>query len=167
MRPFFFAYTVLLLFMGKFQKILLIANLVIVLAGTGVVFYSHFMIKPEPTDQDQQTLDLVENAQKSTEVKAIPIKKFVVNLHSRQTRLRYLDIEMNVLPFYESQSEIIKQNEHLFKDSVIEISSRLSPDDLNTLSGKILLESRIKKQVNTKLGQPVVKQIYFSGFVVQ
>jgi flagellar basal body-associated protein FliL len=44
----------------------------------------------------------------------------------------------------------------------------LDPDDLDSVTGKILLENKIKKQVNAKLGEPpVVKQIYFSGFVVQ
>jgi flagellar FliL protein len=55
----------------------------------------------------------------------------------------------------------------MFKDVLIEVASHLEPDELDTLSGKILLENKIKKQVNTKLGKPVVKQIYFSGFVVQ
>lgn len=153
--------------MSKLQKILLISNLVIVLASTGVVFYSHFMIRPEPTNQVEQTEDLINSAQKSTEVQPVAIKKFVANLHSSQTRLRYLEVEMNILPFYENQKKIITDHEFLIKDILIELAAKLEPEDLNTLSGKILLESRIKKQVNTKLGQPVIKQIYFSGFVVQ
>jgi flagellar FliL protein len=74
---------------------------------------------------------------------------------------------MNILPFNNDQKDIIKGNDHIFKDVVIEIASQMGPEELDTLSGKILLENKIKKQVNTKLGKPVVKQIYFSGFVVQ
>ena len=102
-----------------------------------------------------------------SDLTAVPMKKFVVNLNSRGTRLRYLDVEMNILPFHNDQKELIKANEYIFKDVVIEIASKLEPDELDSLSGKILLENKIKKQVNTKLGQPVVKQIFFSGFVVQ
>lgn len=149
------------------QKILIIINLVVVLLGAGLVFYSHNMIKPEPTNQALETEKLKTDALQNAQIQAVPIKKFVVNLHSRNTRLRYLDIEMNVLPFREDQKEIIKANEHVFKDVVIEIASHLNPDDLDSVTGKILLENKIKKQVNTRLGQPVVKQIYFSGFVVQ
>ena len=150
------------------QKILIILNLVIVLAGAGLVFYSHNMIKPEPTDQSAEVEGLKTGALESLDVRPVAIPKLAVNLHSRGSRLRYLNIEMNVLPFTNDQAEIIKSNQHVFKDAVIEIASQLGPEDLDTVTGKILLENRIKKQVNAKLGSsPVVKQIYFSVFVVQ
>jgi len=146
---------------------LVLVNLVVVLAGAGLVFFSHKMIKPEATNQVEEEEKLKAGALEKAQVKPVPMKKFVVNLHSKQTRLRYLDVEMNILPFDNAQAEIIKANEYIFKDVLIEVASHLVPDELDTLSGKILLENKIKKQVNTKLGQPVVKQIYFSGFVVQ
>lgn len=149
------------------QKVLILLNLVIVLAGAGLVFYSHNMLKPEPTDQAAETEAMKKDALETSQLEPVPIKKFVVNLHSRGSRLRYLDLEMNILTFHADQKEIIKSNEHVFKDVVIEIASHLEPDDLDTVTGKILLENKIKKQVNEKLGLPVVKQIYFSGFVVQ
>ena len=149
------------------QKVLILLNLVIALAGAGLVFYSHNMIKPEPTNQVAEAEAMKNNAIANVQLQPVPIKKFVVNLHSRSSRLRYLDLEMNILTFHEDQKEIIKANEHIFKDIVIEIASHLEPDELDTVTGKILLENKIKKQVNAKLGQPVVKQIFFSGFVVQ
>ena len=149
------------------QKILIITNLAVVLIGAGLVFYSHNMLKPAPTDQKAETEKLKSDALSKSQLQPVPVKKFVVNLHSRESRLRYLDIEMNVLTFHEDQKEIVKGNEHIFKDAVIEIASRLSPEELDTVTGKILLENKIKTQVNAKFGQPVVKQIYFSGFVVQ
>lgn len=153
--------------MDKLQNILLLVNLVVMLAGAGVVFYSHNIIKPEATNQAAEAENLKAGAMEQAQVKAVPFKKFVVNLHSKGTRLRYLDIEMNIMPFHNEQTATIKANEYIFKDLLIEIASHLEPEELDTLSGKILLENKIKKQVNTKLGQPVVKQIFFSGFVVQ
>ena len=150
------------------EKVLILVNLIVALAGAGVVFYSHNILKPPPTDQKAEEQALKDNALAGAQIKPVPIKKFVVNLHSGGSRLRYLDLEMNILTFQEDQKEIIKSNEHIFKDTVIELASHLGPEDLESVTGKILLESRIKKQVNAKLGeQPVVKQIYFSGFVVQ
>lgn len=150
------------------QKILIIVNLAVVLAGAGLVFYSHNVIKPEATNQAAETQKMKDDAIAQTQVQAVPIKKFVVNLHSRNTRLRYLDIEMNVLTFTEEQKEIVKASEYIFKDVVVEIASHLEPDELDSVTGKILLENKIKKRVNEKLGEPpVIKQIYFSGFVVQ
>lgn len=150
------------------QKILIVANLVIALLGVGLVFYSHTMIKPPVTDEKSEIQSLKDEALASSQIKPVPLKKFVVNLHSKSTRLRYLDIEMNVLTFHEDQKSLITENEYIFKDTLIEIASQLEATDLDSITGKILLENRIKKQVNSKLGdQPVIKQIYFSGFVVQ
>lgn len=149
------------------MKILMLANLVFVLLAAGVVIYSHTMIKPAPTDQVLEKEKLQKDAIQGAQLQPVPIKRFVVNLHSRATRLRYLDLEMNVLTFSEEQKQIIRSNEHIFKDAVVEIASRLSPEDLDTVTGKILLENKIKTRVNQKFGQPVVRQIYFSGFVVQ
>lgn len=153
--------------MGAVQKILVLVNLVVVLAGAGLVYYAHNMIKPEPTNVAAEVESLKAGAVEQASVQAVPMKKFVVNLFSRSSRLRFLDVEMNIVPFYENQKELIKSSEHLFKDVVIEVAAQLEADDLDSLSGKILLENKIKKQVNAKLGQPVVKQIFFSGFVVQ
>lgn len=154
------------------QKILIILNLVIALAGAGLVFYSHNMIKPTPTDQAAETESMKNSAMEDANLKPVPIKKFVVNLHSRSSRLRYLDLEMNVQTFHADQVDLIKNYEYIFKDIVIGIGSQLEPEELDSVTGKILLETRIKKAVNAKfkeLGatQPVVKQIFFSGFVVQ
>jgi flagellar protein FliL len=149
------------------QKILIIVNLVVVLAGAGLVYYSHNLLKPAPTDTAAETEAMKNSAMADSALQPVPIKKFVINLHSRPSRLRYLDVEMNVLTFHADQIELVKASEHIFKDVLIDIGSQLEPGDLDSVTGKILLENKIKKQVNAKLGQPVVKQIFFSGFVVQ
>jgi flagellar FliL protein len=150
------------------QKILIFLNLIVALVSAGVVFYAHNVIKPVPIDQKAEAQALKDNAANNRNIHPTLIKKFAVNLYSQGTRLRYLDLEMNILTFEESQKAIIKSNEHLFKDIVIETASQLSPDDLDPITGKILFENKIKQQINAKIGDPpVVKKIYFSVFVVQ
>lgn len=150
------------------QKVLIIINLVVVLVATGVVVYSHTLLKPEPTNQTAEEESLKKDATQSSQIQPVPIKKFVVNLHSKSSRLRYLDIEMNVLTFREDQKQLIKENEHIIKDIVIDLASQYSPEDLDSLTGKLLLEKKIKDRVNARLGElPVVKQIYFSTYVIQ
>lgn len=149
------------------QKILIIVNLVVVLAGAGLVYYSHFMIKPEPTNQAAEEEKLKKDASEKSKIEPVAIKKFVVNLHSGSSRLRYLDLEMNILTFHNDQKELIKNSEHLLKDVVIQVSAQMDAGDLDSMTGKITFESRVKKMVNERLGQPVIKQIYFSTFVVQ
>lgn len=149
------------------QKILILVNLVVVVLGAGLVYYSHFMIKPERTNQKAEEENLKNEASEKSRIEPVAIKKFVVNLHSGTSRLRYLDLEMNVLTFHADQRELVKSAEHIFKDVVIDVASKMEPGDLDSVTGKIAFESRVKKAVNERLGQPVVKQIYFSSFVVQ
>lgn len=154
------------------QKILIILNLVVALGGVGAIYYSHFLLKPAPTDQVAETEAMKTSAVEESSVAPVPLKKFVINLYSKTTRLRYLDLEMNILPFSADQVELIKANEYLFKDVLIDIGSKLEPEELDSVTGKILLENKIKKQVNAEFrergsDQPVVKQIFFSSFVVQ
>ncbi len=148
-------------------KILIIINLIVAVAGVGLVFYSHNMIKPEPTDQVAEQLKIRESLLEQSAITPLPIKKFTVNLNSHANRLRFLNLEMSILPFFEDQKEVIKKHEFLIKNIVIELASSLTPEEVETVTGKMLFESRIKKQVNAKLGQPVIKQIFFSGFVIQ
>lgn len=148
-------------------KILILINLVVALLGAGVVYYSHFMIKPEPTDQLSEKSKLKDSLSEQVSITPVPIKKFTVNLSSHANRLRFLNLEMSILPFFEDQKALITKNEFLIKNVVIELASSLTPEEVETVTGKMLFESRIKKQVNAKLGQPVIKQIFFSGFVIQ
>jgi flagellar FliL protein len=50
---------------------------------------------------------------------------------------------------------------------VIQVAAQMEASDLDSMTGKMTFEGRVKKMVNEKLGQPVIKQIYFSTFVVQ
>jgi flagellar protein FliL len=171
MGPFFISISC---YYNSMQKILIIINLVVVLAAAAVVFYSHNILAPPPTDQTGEAEKMKSQALRHAQIRPVALKKIVVNLHSGGTRLRYLDVDMNILTFHEDQKELVTSSQHIIKDSVIEVGAQLSPDELDTVTGKILFEKRLKDRVNSKLRevnagmeQPVVKQIFFSGFVVQ
>jgi flagellar FliL protein len=152
---------------AKFDKILMILSLVFTLGSAGLVFYAHNSIKRIPTDQEKEFQDLKDNALTNAQMTPYNIKKIVVNLSSGPSKLRYLEVEMNVLPFDESDKEIIKNGEHLFKNALITIADQLKAEDLGTMTGKILLESKLKKEINQIFGQPLIKQIFFSAFIIQ
>jgi flagellar protein FliL len=152
---------------AKLDKIIILISLVVTLGSAGMVYYAHTGIKRTPTNQAQEFEDLKANALSSTQMTPVTFKKVVVNLVSTANRLRYLEVEMNVLPFDEADKETIKTGEHLFRNSLITIADQLRAEDLGTMTGKILLESKLKKEVNKIFGQPLVKQIFFSAFIIQ
>lgn len=151
-----------------FDKILLLMNGVVVLAAAGLIAYSHLGIKREPTNQAQEAGKLLQEAKDLTFIKPYSMKSFTVNLFSRTNKLRFLEVEMNIVPFESSQLSQLKNAETMIKDSLIQIAAEMEPDDVGSVTGKILLENRLKKAVNDRMGgQPLIKQILFSKFVIQ
>ncbi len=150
-----------------FDKILLGLNGLVALAAAGIVYYSHFMIKPPPTNITTEEQALYDKAQSESQVSAYTISSKPVNLYHEGSRLRHLSTELSIIPFKESDKEILKTHEYIVKNALIEVAAHMSPEEVSTLTGKLLLESRIKKYVNESLGAPVIKKIYFGKFTVQ
>jgi flagellar FliL protein len=149
------------------DKILLGANGAVVLLAAGLVFYSHNNIKPPPTDISGEEKSLLDTAIADSQIKPHAMKQMTVNLYSEGTRLRFLNAEMNLVPFKQDDIETLKSNEHIVKNELITIAATMTPDELGSITGKILLESRLKKAVNQKLNQPLIKSIFFTKFLVQ
>jgi flagellar protein FliL len=151
----------------KLDKILLGVNGLVAIGAAALVFYSHTKIKPLPTDQVGEEKALEATAATDNQITPVMFKKMVVNIHTEGTRLRYLEAEIGLLPFAESDKEGLKKAEYLLQDALIDIAGKMTPDELSSVTGKILLEGRLKKRLNEKLEATVIKQIYFTKFIVQ
>jgi len=81
--------------------------------------------------------------------------------------MRWLEVEMHLVLFEAADLELMKANLPVVQDRIIDITSKMGPDELNSLSGKILLEDRLKREINKAMKQPVVKNIFFASFIVQ
>lgn len=149
------------------DKVLLGLNGAVAIGAAALVFYAHNSVKPPPTDQAAEAKSLEATAVAEAQVTPHTFKKMVVNIQSPGTRLRFLEVEMGVLPFAEEQKETVKSLEYRFQNVLIDIAGGMTPDELGSVTGKILLEGRIKKRINEELGMPLVKQIYFARFIVQ
>jgi flagellar FliL protein len=150
------------------DKILIGLNALVVLGAMGLILYSHHGIKRAPTNQSQEADKLIQDAKDLIFIKPYSMKSFTVNLYSKTNRLRFLEVEMNIVPFDPSQVIGLKNAETIIKDSLIQIAAEMDPDDVGSVTGKILLENRLKKAVNDRVGgQPLIKQILFSRFVIQ
>ena len=107
------------------------------------------------------------NARNVVFAESFKLKNIVVNLPHPTTKLRFLDMILHLVPFESKYVETLEKYKPQISDIVISVSSKMTPDDLNTATGKILLESRIKTKINDLLGKAVVKEILFSKFIIQ
>jgi flagellar FliL protein len=153
------------------DMILLGVMMLATLAVVGLFYYTEKMYKKPPINEDAEKTALLT----SVDAKAIPtffkVDKMTISLipanGSVNARMKYLELEMHLVLFEAGDLELMKASLPIVQDRIIEISSRMSPDELNSLSGKILLEDRLKREINKAMKKPVVKNIYFASFIVQ
>lgn len=149
------------------DKILILINTVVIGLAVALVIYSHTMIKKPQTDGNAEFGGLIENSMQEFQKAPVTLDEIVVNLYSRERRLRFLDTQMNIELFSEKdRAEVLAIKTHIF-DALIDIAGNMKPSELNSVTGRILLENRIKKRVNSKVGRSLIKKIYFSKFIIQ
>jgi flagellar FliL protein len=149
------------------DKILMGLNLATLFGGLALFIYTNVVYKKPLPDESTELSELEKSAKLQTEVGPFKLDKMTINLASEQSRLRFLDVEVHLLPFKEEGLKTLEEHKTKLFDIIIEVAGTLSPDELNSVSGKILLENRLKKKINEYLRNQVVREIFFSTFVVQ
>lgn len=149
------------------QKALLAISLVVTLLTAGFFVYTEFVFKKPLPDNAKEMVDFSEDVDKLIAFKTIKLKPIVTNLYSKKTRLRYLNLEIHVQPFNQKQIDEIEMHEKMLYDTIITVAGRMAPEDLNSLAGKLLFETRIKKEFNERFDEPLINKLFFSVFVIQ
>lgn len=133
----------------------------------GIFIYTEIVFeRPLPNDLVEKKL-LLEDSKKIVFSESFKVEKLIINLSSSSSRLRYLEVQTYLVPFKNEYNEILESRRPMIHDVIIDLAGQISPNQLNTIAGKVLLESRIKNELNKKLGKFIVKEIYFAKFVVQ
>lgn len=153
------------------DMILLGVMVLATLAVVGLFYYTEKIYKKPPIDEAALKAELLN----SVDAKAVPtffkVDKMIVSLipknEAANSRMRWLEIEMHLVLFEASDLETMKVNLPVVQDRIIDIASKMGADELNSLSGKILLEDRLKREINKALHKPIVKNIFFASFIVQ
>ena len=141
------------------------------LAVIGLFYYTEKVYKRPPIDEKKEREALL----KEGNAKAIPaffkLEKMTVSLVPKDPtgiqRMRYVELEIHLVLFKSEEAGIIKTYLSVVQDKIIIIASKMGADELNSLTGKILLEDRLKKEINKALNKSVVKSIFFSRYIVQ
>ena len=153
------------------DMILLGLMTLITLAVIGLFYYTEKIYKRPPIDETKERKAFLEESNPKTLPVFFKIDKMTVSLVPRdQTgiqRMRYAELEIHLVLFSSSDAGVIKTYLSVVQDKIISVSSKMGADELNSLTGKILLEDRLKKEINKSLGKPVVKSIFFSRYIIQ
>lgn len=149
------------------DKIVFLTAAIIALASAGIVYYSHNMIEKVRTNESQEFSSMADGLVGDLNIPKVSLEEISVNLYSRKTRLRFLNTKLDLELFQNGMQDKLKDLTPIINDQLIDIAGNMKASELNSITGKILLESRIKKRLNNILGAPVIKRIYFSKFIIQ
>lgn len=95
-----------------------------------------------------------------------PLDTFTVNLLSESGR-RYLKVEMNLELNGEELGMELDSKTAVIRDIVIRLLSSKSLEEISTAKGKIKLKEQIVDQLNMRLRDGRINNVYFTEFVVQ
>jgi flagellar FliL protein len=149
------------------DKIILGLNAAIVTGAAGLVFFSHNMINKPPTEKGKEFGNMIENSIQEYEKPPVTMDEIVVNLYSRESRLRFLNTQMNLEIFEEEDRQYVMELKPIIFDNLIDIAGNMKPAELNSVTGRILLETRLKNKINDYAGRSILKKIYFSKYIIQ
>lgn len=151
----------------KLDKILAGLNVAVIGLSVALVYYAHNVISPPPTDKGGELGDMIERQMSELQKPPVVLEEIVVNLYSREARLRFLDTQMNIELYEEKDREtVLILKPHIY-DTLIDVAGNMTPNELNSVTGKILLETRVKNRVNDMVPSPVIRKILFSKFIIQ
>lgn len=105
-----------------------------------------------------------EGGEKGKNSTIVPLEPFVVNLSAPG---RYLKITLNLELKSVKDQEAVTERMAMIRDTVITILSSKSSDAVSGPEGKFQLKDEILFRVNQSLGREVIKNIYFTEFVMQ
>jgi flagellar FliL protein len=93
--------------------------------------------------------------------------KFTVNLSGEPKRSIRIEVNLEMLSKDGFEEVVDNDNRARARDQIIKILNDKTFAEVETIQGKLFLKDRIATEINAILDEGVVKDVYFSDFVVQ
>jgi len=149
--------------------IIIIAALVVVLVIVGVVV---MMLAGGDDEQSQNGSSgtTKEKPMKNLDAMEVgpmfPLDTFTVNLLSDSGR-RYLKVQMNLELDGEELAAELETKTAVIRDVVIRLLSSKTLEEISTIKGKDKLKEQVVNQLNLRLRDGNLRNVYFTEFVIQ
>lgn len=146
-----------------------VLNLGVVGSGAYLVYASTLGWKsPVITEQDLRTEEekLAESG-RQLEPYVYTMDRFTVNLGGEPRRTIQVEVNLEMLNQDGFEEVINTENRARARDKIVRVLNEKNFSELETIQGKLFLKDRIALEVNGLLKQGVVKDVFFSQFVVQ
>lgn len=151
-----------------FQVAFAVLNLAVMGAG-GYMVYASTMGWESPTMTEEEAGR--ELASTADEVDLAPLvytmDKFTVNLGGEPKRTIRLEVNLQMLGKEGFEEVMEPENRAKARDRIVRLLNDKSYPELDSIQGKLFLKDKIAGEVNGILQRGVVKDVFFTDFVVQ
>ncbi len=156
---------------GILQAVFAVVNLGILGVG-GFYVYRSTLGWDSPTITEPQ---LAEEKKKNEDGQATTaagpliytMDKFTVNLEGEPKRIIRVEVNLEMLNKDGFEEIINSDNRAKARDMVVRVLNEKTFGELESIQGKLFLKDKIAMEINEILDKGVVKDVYFSEFVVQ
>lgn len=148
----------------KLLIIIIIAALVLAGAGVGGFLFLKKGSAHKEKDEATKKEDMVEIPKEKEKAVLIQLDPFILNL-SEPGRFVKLTIHLEVKN--EKIQQYVNDRMPKIRDSIITLVSSKSADVLSTPEGKFQLKDELLLRVNQAIEKDLIKNIYFTEFVIQ
>lgn len=165
----------------KALNMVLIGQIAFAAINLGVLGYGAYMVYAStlgwhaPQITEAQLQEIREKALKESNADVGPLvytmEKFIVNLAGDPLKdpKRTISMEVNLEMLNKEGFEEVLDSDNRAKarDRIIQILGTKYYSELETIQGKLFLKDQIATEISSLLDKGVVKDVYFSNFVVQ
>lgn len=92
--------------------------------------------------------------------------KFVVNLAGQPKRTIRIQVNLDMINAESYERIMDSENRARARDSIVRLLNDKTFDELETIQGKLFLKDKIVQEVNRVLKVGLVKDVYFTDFVM-
>jgi len=110
--------------------------------------------------------DLLANFQ-SEEVHAVELENFVVNLNGGTRSGSYLRTTMDIVVNESDHIELVEMKKSQIRDVIIKQLMSYSPDQIQGMESIESIQIQLIEQLNRIFEEPVIKEIFFTDFLIQ
>lgn len=151
-----------------------LAGINIIVAGAGTFFVYKSTVawnRPEITEEkierDPASAALFEQLSEQNGGYIYTMDKFTINLTGSPQRSIRLEVNLELLGKEGFEEIIDPDRKAVARDRIIRVLNEKSFSELETIQGKLALKNTIAMEVNSLLNKGIVKDVFFTDFVVQ
>ncbi len=150
------------------QIVFAVLNLAVMGGGSYLVYASTIgWNSPKITEEDAlRELASIADAEESAPL-IFTMDKFTVNLDGEPKRSIRLEVNLEMLSKDGFEEVMSPESRAKARDRILRILNDKTFADLESMQGKLFLKDKIAGEINDILRKGVVKDVYFSDFVVQ